>query len=586
MQHPRNALTSATPTAPSRRQRWGWFSGTLLLGLCVLGMTGNAVRAQTRNDINLKVGIVRHFGDEVEDELTLKALSGDRLTLQFTGGDGEPQTLRTDEVTLEIVAKPLPVPLANERVVLSTHRSFEAAEHRANEWKQRGIEVEIAHPDRWQVWAKRDVYSTPLLRRFLLQSLHNRGYKQAHIETETLKRVPHASWVVDGYRYHRHQLDITAESGAIAVVEGDDDSARGRLYGGSLRLQPNSYGTYTLVNNVPLEVYLRGVVPHEIGGGAPYAAVEAQAIIARTYALRNLRRFAIDNYQLCDDTNCQVYKGLNNTVPSADRAIAATRGKILTYNNELIDALYSSTSGGVTAPFEDIWDGSPRPYLQAAIDSTENVWDLSNNSLAEPTNIRRFLNLKDGFNEEGWDTFRWRESTSLEAMAEFLKKYLRKSSRVMVEFSKIEKVEVSERSRAGRVLNMTVYTDGGEIRIDSDEIRNAFYPPISTLFYIDPIYKEVEVESDQSDNAKSESDETQPQQVLDGYTFVGGGFGHGVGLSQTGAYHLADLGWSSDRILQFYYPGTELQRVSDSIVFWRDPYESGSETSEATTESP
>ena len=65
-----------------------------------------------------------------------------------------------------------------------------------------------------------------------------------------------------------------------------------RLYAGQLNLQPNAYGTYTLVNKVPLETYLRGVVPYEIGTNAPKAAMEAQAIIARTYALRNLRRFA------------------------------------------------------------------------------------------------------------------------------------------------------------------------------------------------------------------------------------------------------------------------------------------------------
>ncbi|MDA0865680.1 MAG: hypothetical protein O2890_04565 [Cyanobacteria bacterium] len=61
--------------------------------------------------------------------------------------------------------------------------------------------------------------------------------------------------------------------------------------------------------------------------------------------------------------------------------------------------------------------------------------------------------------------------------------------------------------------------------------------------------------------------------ILRGYRFIGGGFGHGVGLSQTGAYHLGDLNWSSDRILQFYYPGAELQPISDQLVLWRDPYQ-------------
>jgi SpoIID/LytB domain protein len=60
---------------------------------------------------------------------------------------------------------------------------------------------------------------------------------------------------------------------------------------------------------------------------------------------------------------------------------------------------------------------------------------------------------------------------------------------------------------------------------------------------------------------------------LRGYRFIGGGFGHGVGMSQTGAYNLGALNWSSDRILQFYYPGTELKPISNDLVLWRDPYQ-------------
>jgi SpoIID/LytB domain protein len=98
---------------------------------------------------------------------------------------------------------------------------------------------------------------------------------------------------------------------------------------------------------------------------------------------------------------------------------------------------------------------------------------------------------------------------------------------------------------------MEVQTDKGPLEISKDQIRNAFYPPISTLFYLDPMMDE--------------------NQVLKGYTFVGGGFGHGVGLSQTGAYRLAELGWNGEQIVQFYFPGTQIQPLNEAIVFWRDP---------------
>ncbi len=297
---------------------------------------------------------------------------------------------------------------------------------------------------------------------------------------------------------------------------------------------------------------MRGVVPHEVGAGAPNAALEAQAIIARTYVLRNLRRFAVDDYQICADTQCQVYKGIGDTWPPADRAIAATAGKVLTYNNELVDALYSSTTGGVTAPFSDMWDGADRPYLQAVIDSVSNIWDLSKMNLSSEENFRKFISLQTGFNEEDWDgLFRWRETSLMPRLNQDLRKYLERQKHPLVNFKTIQLLEVVERSPAGRVIALNVTTDQGPLVLRKDEILQAFSAPLSTLFYLEPIYG---------------ADKT-----LKGYVFVGGGFGHGVGLSQTGSHRLANLGWSSDRILNFYYPGSQLRSINDGIVFWQDP---------------
>jgi peptidoglycan hydrolase-like amidase len=247
---------------------------------------------------------VQRFGAQPTDTLTLQAAPGDRLTLQFTQ-QNQPQTLTTNSVKLEIQMQPLSEPMLQERVVLSTHRSFESAEDSAQRWRSQGIPVEIAQPSRWQVWAKREVYNTPLLRRVLLTSLQKQGYVIPFLDSQVLKQVPQAAWIVNNTRYSNHPLQITAGKSPIQVKTGGRDP-RNRSYAGQLRLQRNAYGNYTLVNQVPLETYLRGVVPHEIGQQAPQPAIEAQAILARTYALRNLRRFQIDNYQLCADTQCQV----------------------------------------------------------------------------------------------------------------------------------------------------------------------------------------------------------------------------------------------------------------------------------------
>ncbi len=567
------------------------FSYTVLTTFCLLGLTGASDPASQTKDVDLRIGIVQRFGDKPTEQLLLEPTPGDRLQLRFKAGNGE-QTLVTDQpVKLETVMQALPQPVVEEQVVLGTYRTYESAEDSAQTWLNQGIEVEIAQPERWQVWAKRSVYNTPLLRRWLLQSVQATGNNTAYLDTKILRQVPQVSWVVNGNRYSRNHLEISTLKNLILVggnhplkgwgtkkadllsfkgfvdnlnhlfrfgggslggegspvlsrkneaVNENQKQDLARLYAGSMELQPNAYGTYTLVNQVPLETYLRGVVPYEIGTSTPTAALEAQAILARTYVLRNLRRFAIDDYQLCADTHCQVYYGLNGVAANTDQAIAATRGMVLTYENELVDALYSSTTGGVTASFSDVWNGADRPYLQPIVDAPSNIWDLSKQSLADENNFQRFISLHKGFNESDKDLFRWHKESSLEDITTGLQKFLKVKNSPYANFKTTEGMRVVERSKSGRILKLEVKTDIGTFTLYKDEVRSAFAAPISTLFYLQPLNK--------------------GDANLWGYAFIGGGLGHGVGLSQTGAQNLAKLGWSTLKILQFYYPGTEITK--------------------------
>ncbi len=566
------------PCRAFRRAFSGAFSGASSVGLCIhtllflgqLPLQAQPVQVQAEQtqprhtqltlgqappsstparDVQLKIGVVQRFGTRPQDTLSIRALPGDALVLRFQTGN-QIQTVRATSLMVDVVMQPLPEAAIEERVIFGTYRSFESAEDTANQWRSQGIAVELAQPDRWQVWASREVYNTPLLRRLLMQSLQSQGNRTVRLETRVNPSVPKASIVVNGFRYTRDVVDIAAGKQVIQVDQRTDERVQ-RLYPGNLRLQPNAYGTYTLVNIVPLEAYLRGVVPHEIGLAAPPAAIEAQAVLARTYVLRNLRRFAIDNYELCADTQCQVYWGLQGADPKSDRAIAATRGLVLTFRNELVDALYSSTTGGVTAPFNDVWNGPPRPYLRAVIDAVNPIWDLANRPLSDEANFRAFIKLRQGFNEVGWERFRWQVTGYLPDMNAFLKRYLRSIGSPHANFTTIRQLRVTERAASGRVQRITVTTDQGTFDLHKDNILNAIYEPNSLLFHIDPLYG---------------ADKT-----LRGYVFTGGGFGHGVGLSQTGSYRLGELGWSSSRILSFYFPGSQLQPISPTIVFWRDP---------------
>ena len=523
----------------------------LLLG-CFLGIEAVFSLDVASKEVELEVGIIQRLGgepindkDPKIDTVTIAATADDLLTVSFP--EESRSAIQSQTIILKVQSKTLPQPKLAEKLVLSDRSTFETAEDSANSWKKLGIDVEIAQPGRWQVWAKRNVYPTPLVRRWLLHSLQANGYEEPYLATEVLNQEADIILLINGKEYDYNRVKITTSKNLVKV-NTTNNPRLARLYGGNLELQPNAHGDFTLVNHVTLETYLRGVVPYEIGANAPPQAVAAQTIIARTYALRNLRRFKVDDYQLCATVHCQVYKGLTGTNPTSDRAIADTKGLVLTYQNELVDALYSSTTGGVTASFDDIWNGEKRPYLQSIIDAPRPIWDLNKYPLANEKVLHQFLRLDQGFNETGRSVFRWNKTRSIANLNKDLRKYLTKIHHPLADFTTIQKMWVHRRSPSGRMLTLTIQTDKGKLQLHKNEIRSALEPPRSTLFYLEPIY-----------NSENQ---------LKAYRFVGGGFGHGVGLSQYGSYNLAKLGWSAKEILAFYFPQTKILPLDNSIVIY------------------
>jgi stage II sporulation protein D len=139
----------------------------------------------------------------------------------------------------------------------------------------------------------------------------------------------------------------------------------GRRYRGALVAFLNGRGRLNLVNELPLEDYLRGVVPSELGPASypELEALKAQAVAARSYTLRNLNGFAEEGYDLCGTPKCQVYGGRGAEHPLSDRAIAETAGEVLVWHGAPIDALYSATCGGHTEDVEIVFPLKREPYL-------------------------------------------------------------------------------------------------------------------------------------------------------------------------------------------------------------------------------
>ncbi|HCJ67425.1 MAG TPA: hypothetical protein DHV62_08935, partial [Elusimicrobia bacterium] len=138
-----------------------------------------------------------------------------------------------------------------------------------------------------------------------------------------------------------------------------------RGYRGSLILIKKSKNRFTVVNRVELEQYLYGVMKPEISPNWPEETLKAQAVISRTYALKNLTKHTGDGFNLCNRVHCQVYAGLSGESVLTNQAVDATRGEILIYDGEPINAFFHSTCGGCTDKPSNVWGSANDPeYLE------------------------------------------------------------------------------------------------------------------------------------------------------------------------------------------------------------------------------
>jgi hypothetical protein len=206
-----------------------WIGAALILA----GWVFPAQAQDTPLEPTLDVGVVQRFGNSPQDEVVLKPAAGDSITLKL--GQEPAQTITTTgDIKLKLEMQPQPDPKVTERVILSTHRSFESAEDSATQWKTQGIEVEVAQPRQWQVWAKRDTYKTPLLRRLLMQNLQSNGLRTAFIDTQVQTQIPKAAVTINGASYQQDNLEFDSTTDQVEVTFNREEHGT-RSYAGSLK---------------------------------------------------------------------------------------------------------------------------------------------------------------------------------------------------------------------------------------------------------------------------------------------------------------------------------------------------------------
>ncbi len=153
---------------------------------------------------------------------------------------------------------------------------------------------------------------------------------------------------------------------------------KGYKYNGGFEYVRPDGGNLRVINVVDLEDYVKGVVPYEMNGDWPLAALEAQAVCARTFACRNTKHASYD-FDVCSAICCQVYNGVNTATDRSNEAVDNTEGVCIWYDGELIEAVYHSSDGGATEDAKNVWGGDV-PYLQGKKDPYESLISIPNYS--------------------------------------------------------------------------------------------------------------------------------------------------------------------------------------------------------------
>lgn len=164
---------------------------------------------------------------------------------------------------------------------------------------------------------------------------------------------------------------IYSDNVVLKPAEGGFISAKNRWYRGHLIIQ-NKNKKLTVINDVDLEDYIKGVVPSEMPSGWELEALKAQAIAARSYALANLGKRASFGYDLKDTPEDQAYGGASAETTKTNRAVDETSGLVLTYNYKVVSAFYSASAGGQTVTAKEAW-GNDVPYVRSVPSFDDNV---------------------------------------------------------------------------------------------------------------------------------------------------------------------------------------------------------------------
>lgn len=370
------------------------------------------------------------------------------------------------------------------------------------------------------------------------------SFKQKETETGTLtqkkiryrnlkkKELVNIKARMEEAKIQKVLLTPSDKNGLIYFCDKDGNQ-KGEGYSGCFYIEKTKEGL-VVVNEVLIETYLKYVLPSEMPTYFSKEALMAQAVCARTFAYRQMKgkEYAAFGADLDDSTSFQVYHK-RPRFEVTDKAVEETKGLVLTYGKELITCYYYSTSCGYSQSME-VWNATSPAYFL-----TGNTTSAKKENLSLKKNFHSFINTPVESFDDNSPYYRWEAGLSF-------------SLGVDKELGRIKKISIKDRSRQGFVTSLVLEGEFGNRELTREnDIRKALSPYITNVTLSDKtVYNKgiglpsacFEIKSQKNGMVK----------------LVGGGFGHGIGMSQYGADKMGQKGYTWKEILAYYYPNTEL----------------------------
>ena len=282
---------------------------------------------------------------------------------------------------------------------------------------------------------------------------------------------------------------------------------------------------FTLINQVELTPYLISVVPSEIYASWPMEALKAQAVAARSYTLSNLGRHSSEGYDLCDSVHCAAYNGIGSEHQRTTEAVLSTQGESAVFEGKVIEAVFSSNSGGFTERSDQIWSAD-LPYLRGSNQMKNEDYDFP----LAPLELKQWLeDSPESYSKDyGSSNYRWQ----LRVPAEVIE--------YRSELNKITKIEVNQRAQGGTITSLSLYDEQQEKRYSVSQIRRVLGGLKSSRFYFASHF-------DQNGYLKE-------------LYIYGSGWGHNLGLDQSASAGMGAAGWNYKEIIKHFYPGVEIKK--------------------------